>query len=92
MQFNVRDWLTDEHLKLASASTRGIWIDMLCQMWLKGNQGYLSGTEKVLFRVTNCTKREWNLFKKDAENHPFCDISWGESGQMHITNRWQKEG
>ncbi len=32
--FYVRDWLTDSELQKCSLSVRGMWIDMLCHMWL----------------------------------------------------------
>ncbi len=40
-QFYPADWLTDSSLRLASAETRGVWIDLLCHCWLSSEPGFL---------------------------------------------------
>jgi len=40
-QFYPADWLTDPSLRLCSAETRGVWIDLLCFMFLSSEPGYL---------------------------------------------------
>lgn len=39
--FYPADWLTDLSLRLCSAETRGVWIDLLCHMSLSQERGYL---------------------------------------------------
>lgn len=39
--FNAVDWLADSGLSQVSPSARGIWIDLLCRMWLSDNPGHL---------------------------------------------------
>ena len=39
-QFYARDWLTDPELKMVSYQTKGIWIDLLCIMWLEKANAY----------------------------------------------------
>lgn len=40
-QFYAMDWLTDPSLRLCSPETRGVWIDLLCWMWLSTEVGFL---------------------------------------------------
>lgn len=40
-QFYPADWLTDTSLRLCSAETRGVWIDLLCHMSLSNERGFL---------------------------------------------------
>lgn len=39
--FYPADWLTDLSLRLCSAETRGVWIDILCHMSLSHERGFL---------------------------------------------------
>ena len=39
--FYPADWLTDLSLRLCSAETRGVWIDLLCHMSLSPERGFL---------------------------------------------------
>lgn len=39
--FNAIDWLADSGLSQVSPSARGVWIDLLCRMWLSDNPGHL---------------------------------------------------
>lgn len=40
-QFYAMDWLADPSLRLCSPETRGVWIDLLCWMFLSNEPGYL---------------------------------------------------
>lgn len=41
MQFFPTDWLADPALRSCSLPARGLWIDLLCQMWQCQDRGYL---------------------------------------------------
>ncbi len=41
LQFYVRDWLSDNALRMVSLEARGLWIDMLCLMTRSPEYGYL---------------------------------------------------
>ena len=47
-QFYAADWLTDPSLRLCSAETRGVWIDLLCFMFLAPDPGFLIVGGQVL--------------------------------------------
>lgn len=40
-QFYPRDWLADSGLTLCSLAARGLWLDLLCRMWLSPERGVL---------------------------------------------------
>jgi len=86
-QFYVKDWLTDPELRLASISTRGIWIDLLCYMWQSGNRGKLSVTPEQIVKLTGAKNGEVELFLSEAEKYRFCDIFVTHNGVSQIYNR-----
>lgn len=47
-QFYPADWLTDTSLRLCSAETRGVWIDLLCFMSLANERGFLIVNGQIL--------------------------------------------
>lgn len=73
-QFYVRDWLADPQLRMASASTRGIWIDLLCYMWEAPVRGEISGTHEELRRLLNVDNDVYNLWITEAEKLQFCTV------------------
>jgi hypothetical protein len=73
--FYVKDWLSDPDLRLASPSTRGIWMDLLCFMkWGNGN-GTIRAEYQKLLRMVSSTEKDLDLFISEAEELRFCDIS-----------------
>lgn len=40
-QFYPGDWLTDPKLNLCSPATKGVWMDLICHMYLSDEPGYL---------------------------------------------------
>jgi hypothetical protein len=71
-QFYVKDWLSDPQLKMASHSTKGIWMDMLCFMWDAPNRGELVGTVDQLSRMVGATVSDFERFMSEAESLSFC--------------------
>jgi hypothetical protein len=57
-QFYARDWLTDTQLTACSTMTRGIWIDMLAQMWLAPTRGVLYGNIDMFVKLTRSNRDE----------------------------------
>ena len=74
-QFYVRDWLTDSQLQSATESTRGIWINALCLMWLEPAQGTLTRPIGEMSKILFTSPRVFARFMADAERLKFCDIS-----------------
>jgi len=86
-QFYVKDWLSDPQLRMASPSTRGIWIDLLCFMWWQGKVGKLELSNAEITKLTGANNGDVELFIKEALKYNFCDISVTSNEVSQIYNR-----
>jgi hypothetical protein len=73
-QFYPGDWLKDPQLRMASMSTKGIWIDSLCAAFEAKERGALEGTADQFCRLLGCTKVEFDLFLNDARALNFANV------------------
>ena len=73
-QFYPGDWSKDPQLRMASPSSRGIWIDCICAMWEAEERGILIGTAEQLRRVGNCSVEEFDLFLREARDLHFATV------------------
>ena len=65
-QFYVKDWLSDPLLRMASHSSKGIWIDLLCFMWESPERGKLEGSINQLMKMVGASTEDFNLFLEEA--------------------------
>jgi hypothetical protein len=87
-QFYVKDWLSDTQLRMASPSTRGIWIDVLCYMWVAPEKGLVEFISIQKFaQMTGAADSEITLFVEEAKLLKFCDISVTANGIVTLCNR-----
>jgi hypothetical protein len=86
-QFYVRDWLSAPDLRMASCSTRGIWIDLLCFMWESRDRGEVEATREQFLKLTGSTEKEFQLFHDEARRLGFCDICVTNNGSITVKNR-----
>ena len=86
-QFYIKDWLSDPQLKMASFSTKGIWIDVLCYMWGASDKGILKGTKEQLSRLIGSNGIEFDRFLDEAKILSFCDISVTDNEIITLCNR-----
>jgi len=86
-QFYVKDWLSDPQLKMASHSTKGIWVDMLCYMWDAPERGELVGTEEQIIRLLGAKEGDFRLFCDEAKTLAFCYFSVTDSLLVTVRNR-----
>ena len=75
IQFYVKDWLSDPELRMASHSTKGIWIDMLCYMWESSERGKLCGTIEQIKKLVSASDEDMDLFLSEADTLRFCDVT-----------------
>ena len=86
-QFYAADWLTDSSLRLVSAETRGIWIDLLCYSFLSSDPGFLiiggqildkKGIQKLSQMTPKKFEKVFNeltnfgILKQDEKGRFFC--------------------
>lgn len=86
-QFYAKDWVSDEELRLASLSTRGIWIDILCYIFLSKKGGKMDINTHKIIKLTGATIEEAKTFIREAKDLDFCDTSVTHNGNLTIYNR-----
>jgi len=86
-QFYIKDWLSDPQLRMASFSTKGIWIDLLCYMWGAPVRGKVEGSKEELSRLLGANGPEFDLFLDQAKTLAFCNVSVTRNGTLQICNR-----
>jgi len=57
-KFWPADWKQDPHLRKCSPATRGIWIDLICDMHNNSQSGETSGTIEQFARSQGCSDSE----------------------------------
>jgi len=85
--FYPEDWMSDSRLRLCSAGAKGLWIDILCLMYLSSERGYLVIEDTILdeqmlqktlgydakeFDNYFTELKRYNIIKKDDKNRYFC--------------------
>jgi len=75
-QFYANDWLADTQLGRVSLAAHGLWINMLCRMWVSDKQGYLIGDSEgtapsvsQIARDCRCTVEEAEKGLKELERN-----------------------
>jgi hypothetical protein len=85
--FEPAAWLGDMPLQAASASTRGIWINVLSLMWQSGEPGEITIPVDSIPRMFNCTREEAGRFLDEASRLRFADIARTDQGYVTLLNR-----
>jgi len=86
-QFYVKDWLSDPQLRMASFSTKGIWIDMLCFMWESETKGELLGTRCQIKKLIGVEESDLELFLSEAQALGFCYLVTDSNKNITLRNR-----
>ena len=85
-QFYTGDWLKDPALQACSAATRGIWINLLANMWESNPRGEIHGTVSEIVRLSNSTPRLLKHFFDENCRHNFAEVE-SSNGAYIIRNR-----
>lgn len=86
-QFYVKDWLGDPDLRQATCTSKGIWIDILCYMWLRREQdGIFKTTPRRLARLCCGGEIDVSLhFLNDLWDLGFANIEFEENVTFPLT-------
>ena len=85
-QFYTGDWLKDPALQACSTATRGIWINLLANMWESNPRGEIHGTVSEIVRLSNSTPRLLKHFFDENCRHNFAEVE-SSNGAYIIRNR-----
>lgn len=86
-QLYTGDWKKDPELSMCSASTRGIWIDLICSMHDNDRCGMVAGTTRELARMARCETTEMEAAVCELDRHKAAEISREENGSVTLVNR-----
>lgn len=85
-QLYVKDYLADTNLRVCSLAARGLWMDLLCHMWLSERRGFLliggrKPTTEQLARIVGADSTETaELLEELARNDVY---SVDDDGFIH---------
>jgi hypothetical protein len=86
LPFDVDAWLNDEELSRCSASTRGIWMDLLCRMQINGRTGEIAGTAETLAGRTRCTPQQFIDAARELRDHQAANVRF-DGTTFYFRNR-----
>jgi hypothetical protein len=87
IRFEPAAWLADLQLQAASAATRGIWINLLAQMWQSDCPGEVTLEIAAMPRMLNCTREEAQAFLNEVSRFEFADCNAPSGGSVTLRNR-----
>lgn len=88
--FYPRDWKSDRQLGRASATSRGVWMELLSTMFIE-NADQISGTIDELSRDARCTVADITTFIEDAGSQQFCDVTECNGVYTVVSRRFARE-
>lgn len=89
IKFFTGDWKKDPALTRCSPATRGVWIDLLCDMHELDRSGELRGTHEQLARAARCTIVEIAHALTELQATEAADVT-ERNGVVTVRNRRMK--
>ena len=90
-QFYPADWLRGTQLQMATLTSQGIWINLLCAMWWAPERGVLTGTVEELRRLVKANPRQFSQFLQDVSGLKFADLQTSDTSVTLISRRMVRE-
>jgi len=70
MQFYVNDWLACPELRRCTIAARGLWMDILCVMWLTNPRGFfIAGDSRGMARSFGIECQEYDSLMAELEEN-----------------------
>jgi len=91
IQFYPNDWLADPRLSMCSATTRGIWMDLICIMHKLDRCGQITGTLEQIARTCRCTVVELEVAIAELSQTNAADVTFSNDSVTIINRRMKKE-
>ena len=87
IQFYVKDWLSDEAVGASTLQTQGLWMRILCLLYLSHTRGELTRTPDEWCRMTGCSRRQFDEFLTEARALLFCYEYEKVTGNVTLRSR-----
>ena len=91
LQFYIADWLRSKDVQKATWATRGIWAEMLFNMWDASEQGKLSGSWPEITRLIGCTIDELKCSLEEIKRLKIGNVTMRNGNVTVINRRMYKE-
>lgn len=85
MPFYPADWIRDT--RCLSVATRGIWFDILCELWHAPQRGTKTMTIEQWARAVGCSILEFDTALKEMKSQSISDISCDSNGNVTLMSR-----
>jgi hypothetical protein len=90
-QFYPADWISDSQLQMASTTSKGVWIQLLCYMWWSPSRGQVTGTRDDLCMLVRCRPEDLQGFIDDNIRYHFADVTECNNAVTIINRRMMRE-
>lgn len=80
-QWYPADWM--RKTRGLSPAAKGVWIDLICQMWWEDDQCSITGSASKLARVCGCSASELVSAITELKNEKICDVNGEFDGECN---------
>lgn len=87
--FYTGDWLKDTKLSLCSLATRGLWIDLICNLHEFDHGGSITANAEQIARICRCTVADADAAISELRTYGVADVNERE-GRLTIVCRRMK--
>ena len=90
-QFYPNDWLGDNNLQMATTTTKGVWIQILCRMWWSVDRGKIEGTREQIAGLAGCKLDEFEEFLRENASLNFACVTEHDKIVTVLNRRMERE-
>jgi hypothetical protein len=90
-QFYPGDWLRDTQVQMASMETRGVWFELLCNMWFAPERGKIEGEKTEICRMLGCDLEIFNKALNEIKRLKIADVTNCNKNVTIINRRMLRE-
>ncbi len=90
-QFYTGDWRKDPNLRRCSPATRGIWVDLLCDIHDLDHRGETRGTLEQLARSAGCFPAEMEAALRELSATETADVTFCHNEITVVSRRFLRE-
>ena len=93
-QWYPADWI--RKTRGLSPAAKGVWIDLICQMWWEADQCSISGSAQKLARICGCSSEELKIAIDELKNENICNVKGEINGDCNaivtlVSRRMRKD-
>jgi uncharacterized protein YdaU (DUF1376 family) len=90
-QFYPGDWLRDTQVQMSTMETRGVWFELLCNMWFAPQRGKIEGDKTEVCRLLGCDRQVFDRALDEIIRLKIADVTNGNKKVTIINRRMSRE-